>query len=357
MSGNVLFREDDSVGQRVLIINMRSHDSELLVHDGANKDGENNFFDDMLKQNNDLYKPGVPPFDVVQTAEMKLSADVTPDDWVGLAKVIQSHYHAYCGFVVQSGVDTMVQTASALSFMLENLGKPVVFTGSIIAGDRVYTDLKRNIILALTIANDTRICEVCILFDEKLFRANRTMRVHNTSLQPFDCPHFPLLATVYSGAVRLHHSLLRTQPHGELRVMSSMHTVVLSLQLGPALTQDVLIQIIQCTTAKAIILHCYGTGNGPTRNNYMRNALQCAHERSIVLVICTQNMYGDVKMSQYAAGSQLIKAGCIGAADMTPEAVLVKLKYLFGLGFDANKVRQYLLKDMRGEVTMERSRL
>lgn len=177
---------------------------------------------------------------------------------------------------MQNGTDNMCMTASALSFMLQNLGKPVIFTGSLIPGDRVYTDLKRNIILALTIAASGQLCEVGILMNDRLFRANRTIRVNRSNLQPFASPHYPPLGTMQECNLRFHSTFARSQPHGALSVMPYMSTFVLTLYLGPGLPQEVLQQTIQLTTARAVILCCYGSGNAPSRDKYMTRALALA---------------------------------------------------------------------------------
>lgn len=356
-SCNVLTPEVSTTDRKVLLINTRSYMSDVLDPENQSCADPKNFFLDMLSKNDDLHKEGVPSFDVAQLEDLKLSSDQTVEDWVYLARFIQQNYHKYRGFVVQNGTDNMVATATALSFMLENLGKPVVFTGSLIPGNHIYTDMKRNIILSLSFASCSQLCEVCILFDEKLHRANRSIKVTRSNLLPYDTPHFPPLATMQGGAMSIHRPLLRAHPHGKLCVMPDMSTQILVLQLGPGMMHEAVMQAVEFTTARGIVLYCFGSGNGPTRRDYMRSLLRRAQERDIVVVICTQNRYGSVNLSEYEAGRQLMEEGAISAGDMTHEATVAKLKYLFGLKLKSKEVRQYLLCDLRGEISMPYAKL
>ncbi|KAG5489609.1 hypothetical protein GH5_00487 [Leishmania sp. Ghana 2012 LV757] len=354
---NALSPEEDTSGAKVLLINMRSHHSDLLDQTQKSYVDRRSFFLDILKRNEDLRRPGVPSFDVMQLEKLKLSADHTHEDWMELAHLIKEEYHNYRGFVVESGSDNMVATSTAVSFLLENLGKPVVFTGSLIPGDRIYTDMKRNIILALAFASCSQLCEVCILFDEMLFRANRTIKVSRCSLRPFDSPHFPPIASMHGGVMTIHKVLLRPRPTGRLRVDSELSTMVLTLKMGPGAPFEFFEAAIEHTKAPALILRCYGSGNGPTRQSFMKRLLAKAKARDLVVVISTQNRYGVVDLSEYEAGRQLLEAGAISAGDMTQETVIVKLKYLFGLGMSPKQVRKSFAVDMRGEASSPSAKL
>ncbi|KAG5464294.1 hypothetical protein LSCM1_00475 [Leishmania martiniquensis] len=354
---NELCPEEDTSGGKVLLINMRSHQSDLLDQTQKGCVDPRNFFLGILNRNDDLHRPGVPSFDVMQLEKLKLSADHTHEDWMELAQLIKKEYHHYRGFVVESGSDNMVATSTAVSFLLENLGKPIVFTGSLIPGDRIFTDMKRNIILALAFASCSQLCEVCILFDEMLYRANRSIKVSRCSLRPFDSPHFPPLASMHGGVMTIHKVLLRPRPTGRLRIDSELSTTVLTLKLGPGAPFEYFQAAIECTKAPALILRCYGSGNGPTRRSFMKRLLAQAKARDLVVVICTQNRYGVVDLSEYEAGRQLMEAGAISAGDMTQETVMVKLKYLFGLGMSPEQVRNSFAVDMRGEVSSPSAKL
>ncbi|KEG12403.1 cytoplasmic l-asparaginase i-like protein [Trypanosoma grayi] len=341
--------EVDTGCEEVLLINTRSY---ALFDGDEPKAGEptRNFLD-ILKENEDLQKTGVPRYHVVELDTLKHSAGQEHTDWIKLAHLVRDNYHKYRGFVVHNGTDNMVATATALSFMLENLGKPVVFTGARIPSERLYTDLKRNLILALLFANCSMISEVCILFDERLFRANRTIKISRSSLAPFDSPHFPPLATM-DVAMNLHRPFLRLHPRGRFRVMDNMDAAVLCLKLGPAMRRRVFLRAVQLTEARAMIIIAYGGGNGPTRGDFMRNVIRTAVARDIVVVVCTQNLYGSVDLGAYEAGEQLLKAGAISARDMTIEATIMKLKYLLGVGLSSKEIKKIFSDvNLRGELS------
>lgn len=334
--------------KKVLVINACSPD--LDPQGSLETTRSKNFLRDEFLKGDDLSSTEAPDFDVVDLPDENrvLSADQNEDYWVALAQVIESYFEQYAGFVIISGTETMVMTASALSFMLYNLGKPVVFTGSIIPADSNYTDLRRNVIVALRVAL-SEVSEVCILFDEKLFRANRTIWVASSPMCVFDSPFLPELAVVKE-TLKIRRSVLRPYPRGKLQVFTNMHTKVLMLQLVPGLEPAVLLKFFEKTNARAIILCCYGSGNGPTREANFRRLLQVAKDRDILVVICTQNRYGIVKLEEYEGGRQIMEDGGVGAEHMTHETVLVKLKYLFGKGCSTQAVRDQLLIDMRGEL-------
>lgn len=357
VAGNNIYPEEDTRGLKVLLINTRNYESDIVEEAKQSSVDHTNFFLQIMLKNEDLMKPGVPPFDVMQVPELKLSADHGPSDWISLAQVIQKNYLKYRGFVVQSGTDNMVASSTALSFALEGLGKPVIFTGSLIPGNRIYTDMKRNIILALGFASCSQISEVCILFDEILYRANRAIRVSLSNLRPFSSPHYPPLGMMQGGVMVVRQSILLSHPRGRLRVACNMATKILTLQLGPGIPFEVLMRAVETTESRAVILICFGSGNAPSRNGVMRRLLALASARDMVVVICTQNRYGIVNLAEYETGRQLMEAGAISAGDMTQEATLMKLKYLYGIGLSSNEVRRYFSVDVRGETTLPSAKL
>ncbi|ORC90380.1 cytoplasmic l-asparaginase i-like protein [Trypanosoma theileri] len=347
--------EIDTNNQEVLLINTRNFP---CVEDcNSQGGGKPRDFLEILKQNDDLRSSGVPKFRVVQLEVLKHSAGQNHNDWISLANLIQANYHTCRGFVVVNGTDNMVSTSTALSFMLENLGKPVVFTGSRIPPERLYTDLWRNLIVALLFANCSQLNEVCILFDEQLFRANRSIKVSRSTLTPFDSPHFPPLASMH-GAIHLHKPFLRLHPRGQFRVMDKMQSVVLTLKLGPSLRQEVLQKAVELTKARAVVIIAYGDGNGPSRDGYMSNIVKKSVERGILVVVCTQNLYGSVNLGAYEVGEELLKAGAVSAHDMTIEATIMKLKYLLGVGLSTNDVKKFFSNvNLRGELTLQKQNL
>ncbi|ESL08244.1 asparaginase [Trypanosoma rangeli SC58] len=350
----VLAEELGVESEEILLVNARSH---TVSGTSTEQDETPRSFTEVFQDNEDIQKAGVPPHKVMELDVLKHSADQTHDDWVRLAVVIRDNYHKYRGFVIHNGTDTMVAVATALSFMLENLGKPVIFTGSCIPADRLYTDLKRNLIVALLFANCSQICEVCILFDERLFRANRTIKVSRARLAPFDSPHFPPLATMH-GTMSLHRPFLRPFPLGQFRIMDNMKSVVLCLKLGPSMRKRFLMKSVELTEARAILIIAFGGGNAPSLCGFMKKAVRRAVERDIAVCVCTQNLYGSVDLGTYAAGDQLLEAGAISASDMTIEASIMKLRYLIGLGLSTKDIKKYFSSvDLRGELTPPQPRL
>lgn len=348
--------------QKVLLINTRNAQSDLLepnAYSDSEEEKYKQFAKLMFLETDDLHKEGIPPFDFwsLDHDHMKLSADQGCDDWVALAKLIEKKYDDYSGFVIQNGTDDIVLCATALSFMLQNLGKPVIFTGSLIPGAYIYSDMKRNAVLALTAAQSTEISEVCLLFDEHLFRANRTIRVSGSTLCPFDSPHYPVIGSVVNGELIIQRELLRRFPTGRLRVQANLDTKVLTLQLGPGMSKPIFLRFARATAAKAIILYCYGSGNGPTRDSFMKDFLSICTRRNIIVVICTQNRYGSVSLSEYEAGRQMMDEGVLSAGSMTHETALIKLKYLFGRGYGVKRIREEFVKDLRGEISSLQSHL
>ncbi|EAN97982.1 asparaginase, putative [Trypanosoma cruzi] len=343
----------DTEGEEVLLINARPY---TLTGVSAEKGGLSQGFID-IKKNEDLQKAGVPPFRVMELDVLRYSADQNHDDWVSLAALIRENYHKYRGFVINNGKDNMVATATALSFMLENLGRPVIFTGSCIPPERLYTDLYRNLIVALLFASCSQINEVCILFEERLFRANRTIQFSRSAISPFDSPHFPPLATIH-GKMSIHRTFLRPYPHGQFRVMDNMRAVVLCLKLGPSMRRRVLLRSVELTEARAIVIIAYGGGNAPTRGGYMKEIVRKAVERDIAVCVCTQNLYGSVDLGTYAAGDQLLEVGAVSSRDMTIEATIMKLKYLIGVGLSTKEIKRFFGDvSLRGELTPPTSQL
>jgi L-asparaginase len=321
---------------RILVINTRS----------SHYDDD---FQQVLFQFDELQMPGMPVFHVQSLPRLNMSADQGHRTWTAIAEVIEREYDTYTGFVIQHGTDTMVYTATALSFMLENLGKPVMFTGSLIPSYLVQTDLKRNITLAMLFAQNKDICEVCIVFAERLFRANRTLKSSRHNLQPFASPHFQPLAILKGNRVMVNDQLLLHAPRGRLRVHTDMSSIILTIKLIPGMEPKMAQRLASATKAKAVVLCAFGTGNVPARRGAILHFTQNCVDRGLLVVVCTQNRYGSVDLSSYETGRQLISTGAVGAGEMTVETTIVKLKYLFGRGLDVASVRRMLTTNLRGE--------
>lgn len=277
------------------------------------------------------------------------SANMTPANWYQIAQDIADNYDRYDGFVVLHGTDTMAYTASALPFMLDGLAKPVVVTGSQIPLFEVRSDGRHNLINSLLIAGGQPIPEVCLCFGDRLLRGCRSQKVEADGLSAFSSPNFPPLGR-FGIDIEIAWDLVRPSPDDPLNVRAIINPPVAVLRLFPGITADLLRTVLQ-PPLRGLVLETYGVGNGPERDADFIAALAEATARGLVVVACTQCVRGRVDLSAYQAGSALARAGVVGGGDMTTEAALAKLFYLFSRGFDSDAIRAHLQLDLRGELT------
>ena len=278
------------------------------------------------------------------------SANAMPHDWQTIARDIAARYADHDGFVVLHGTDTMVYTASALSYMLQGLRKPVIVTGSQIPLGEVRSDALQNVITSLQLAASDAINEVAIYFNQRLLRGNRTSKLNSDCLDAFDSPNYPWLAEVGIG-VRMNAAALLPRARKEkFQVPEYGSGSILSVRFVPGMPTRV-VQALLDMAPQALILQCYGAGNIPDRDPALLEMLARANERSVVLIACSQSLRGQVLLGAYATGAGLACAGVIGAIDMTFEAIYVKLHHLFALGLTPDEVRKEFLRDLSGELT------
>jgi len=282
------------------------------------------------------------------------SSNMNPDFWIKLAGVIEENYESYDGFVVLHGTDTMSFTASVLSFMLENLNKPVILTGSQIPLGVVRTDGRDNIINSIEIAaakiEDTPIVpEVCICFENKLFRGNRTNKFNAENFEAFVSGNYPTLAKVGVHIKYKNHLILKPN-FKKLKVHYALDQNVAILKLFPGISENVVKSILSIHGLKAVVMETYGSGNAPT-NKWFIKALEEAIKNDIVILNVTQCKSGSVEIGKYETSVDLGRIGVIGGYDITTESAIAKLMFLLGRNLSKDELKKYLQISLRGELT------
>ncbi len=284
------------------------------------------------------------------------SSNMKPAFWIQLAETIESNYEKYDGFVVLHGTDTMAYTASALSFMLENLNKPIVFTGSQLPMGVLRTDGRENFINAIEIAaareDDTPIVpEVSICFENRLMRGNRTNKFNAENFNAFLSGNYPLLAQV-GVHIKYNRQYILNPNFKKLRVHKQLDPNVAILKLFPGITENVVRSILGANGLKALILETFGAGNAPTDEWFIRE-LELAINRGITIFNVTQCKGGSVDMGKYETSVQLGSIGVVGGYDITTESAIAKIMFLLGEGYSGADLVQKLQSPLRGELTIE----
>lgn len=285
------------------------------------------------------------------------SSDIQPDFWVKLVLLIKENYSSYSGFVILHGTDTMSYSASALSFMLQNLSKPVIFTGSQLPIGMLRTDGKENLISAIEVAAEVRndkpvVQEVCVFFQNMLFRGNRTTKYNAENFNAFRSENFPPLAEAGITIRYNFAELSKYHSSDELEIYTELDTNVAVLKLFPGIQPQVLDGMFAINGLKAVVLETFGAGNAST-GEWFISRIKNAVSRGIILLNVTQCPAGRVEMDLYDTGVQLKKAGVSSGYDLTVEAALVKLMYLLGRYKNLEEVKKMLDNPVSGEFSLE----
>lgn len=286
------------------------------------------------------------------------SSDVVPQFWVELAELIQKNYDKYDGFVVLHGTDTMSYSASALSFMLENLEKPVVFTGSQLPIGMLRTDGKENLISSIEIAaaknaeGHAMVPEVCIYFESYLYRGNRTTKYNAENFRAFRSANYPVLAEV-GIHIKYNVSCIRyPEVWGRpLVVNKELDTGVAVLKIYPGITGNIVDAVVDTPGIRAVIIETFGSGNAPT-SKWFVDSIKRAVSKGLIILNVTQCQAGSVDMDAYATGVALKKVGVVSGYDSTFEAALLKLFFLMGHFSDNEDVKLCLGRNLRGEISI-----
>ena len=283
------------------------------------------------------------------------SSNMNMDSWIEMASIIEKNYNEYAGFVILHGSDTMAYTASALSFMLENLAKPVILTGSQLPIGEIRTDAKENLITALEIAaakdeqGQAIVNEVCIYFDYKLFRGNRSKKTEANKFEAFSSPNFPILAEA-GVHINFNSEVLMPRSEAVFVVHKKLKNPISLLKIFPGISPAYVHAVINAEGVKAIILEGFGAGNTCT-DAWFVESLQQAVASGILILEITQCIGGNVEIGRYETSKHLAKMGVVGGLDLTFEAAITKLMFLFGQELSLNEIANQLTQNLRGEIT------
>lgn len=315
-------------------------------------------FDQLSKQMPELEQISA-DIDVHQFAPPIDSSDMTPRLWSHLVRIIADNYEQYDGFVILHGTDTMAYTASALSFMLENLTKPVILTGSQLPIGQLRTDGKENLITSIEIASakhdDGRpvVPEVCIYFSGKLLRGNRSTKINADGFNAFDSFNYPHLAD--AGVTIVYHEefILKPDYDKPMTPHFALDPNVVVFTLFPGIQDNIVRHVLDAPELRAIVMRSYGSGNAPQRP-WLMKMLGDASNRGVNIINISQCAEGTVEMARYDTGYQLKNAGVISGYDSTVESAVTKLMHLQGHYSDSNIIRMKMNQNLRGEISLRK---
>ena len=307
-------------------------------------------FHQLLDDIPELKADEMPSWDMVDMDPLLDSSNITVHEWNAIGQLIAQQYDRYDGFVVLHGTDTMAYTASALSFTLRNNRKPVILTGSQIPLCEIRTDARDNLITAMMVASDDRVHEVCLYFGGKLLRGNRSIKYSADDLIAFESPDFPPLAEA-GIEIRYNTSLLLPPGEGEFRLQMLQNVPIGVIKVFPGI-QFELFDSIMTEKLKGIVIETFGAGNIPGNADMLLPIIRKASENGTIIIVCSQCPHGTVMLGAYETSAALKKAGAVSGYDITTEAAVAKLYYLFSTGLSGDEIRMRMEQNLRGEISV-----
>ncbi len=303
-----------------------------------------------LSQAESEHDNALPEFDVIECEQLIDSSNLMPHHWHEIAQHLQTRWQDYAGFVVLHGTDTMAYSASTLSFLFQGLNKPIIFTGSQIPLAERRNDALNNVITALGFAADAQLTDVCLYFNGRLLRGNRSRKTNSTAFEAFDSPNYPHLANV-GIYVNSHtaHWLPTSEQQFTLPEFNPTH--VAYLPMYPGITAHVIESILRQPDLKGVVMQNYGVGNPPDAHRELMAALAAAAKNDICIVNTTQCLQGPVVQGAYATGHALNQCHVVAGGDITPEAAFSKLHVLIANGASIERVRAEMARSICGEMT------
>ena len=337
---------------------MQSNKKVLIIYTGGTigmvetEDGyatKSGYLHRVLGRMTELFHSGMPKWELIEFEHICDSSNISIRDWSAMAHTIKDNYDDYDGFVILHGTDTMAYTASALSFMLEGLGKTVVLTGAQIPIGHARSDARDNLIGSIIIAGEGRMPEVCLYFGKKLLRGNRATKVSADEMEAFSSPNFPSLATAAID-IRYIDALIREKEE-KLNVVDFAEDLPIAvLKIFPGI-QFKMFENIMTENLKALVIEAFGVGNIPQYDAELLPLISKAANNGTIIVVCTQCLRGKVQLGTYETSSALKKAGAVSGEDMTVEAAVTKLRYLFAKKCSSQDIKKLIETDLRGELS------